>query len=475
MFGPVEAEFVDGDFILPPTSLTVSVAGTDVSAFVVSYNVSASRGGGVTGHVVLKDYHSSLLAKAVGTWNTSNNNVYAHNMTASRTITISATQGSVTTQYPTFIFSDPDWDNDGTVTINFSDMTPLIDIDNQDIGDYVRSAGDDKKFSDVLSDINGLVTPSIVSQVSDYDIGTFRGNGINIKSALEDLLSVRQGYLFWSGSTLQLKALPSTPSASRHIIDRRHIPDNGLRFQPDTGSLRTYFRYFKDVPVENVLGEASCTGRMGEESPCVGRVVQVGFNRPARNVRIIAKAFKGSIEDGVFYTEGGAPLGSSPAGQYVAVPPNWTEASYWIGTYVPDFVLGGAMYAPSWSVTAYGGPDPSMMIPTDVEDWEVEETVAEAQAKYGKRPEYKDIESQLIRNQATASEMLLAIELEVLWSINKYNLTTPFLIREREGEFINVTHYRHGLNSKTCLINGWSHSFSYESGWSNSYDLASKL
>ena len=71
--------------------------------------------------------------------------------------------------------------------------------------------------------------------------------------------------------------------------------------------------------------------------------------------------------------------------------------------------------------------------------------------------------------------MLAAMEREIEWGIDKASLNTPFLFSEREGQFLNVTSYQHGMNNETCLINSFSHTYSRENGWSNSYELAMKL
>lgn len=82
------------------------------------------------------------------------------------------------------------------------------------------------------------------------------------------------------------------------------------------------------------------------ESQCVGRVVQINFNRPTKHAIVrVVNVNKGTIEDGVFYDEAGDPLPS----------PDWfhfygpAEATSWLGTYYPDFEVGPEVaYVPSW-------------------------------------------------------------------------------------------------------------------------------
>ena len=467
-FGPIDTEFDTYDYILPATSLSVTLFSTDISDFVTSYTCSASRGNGLSGSITIKD-RDSFIADLVGSWGPANSNIRSHSMNTARTLSITAAQGGTTTNYPTLIPGDPEWDNEGTLTLPFTDVLPLIEKEDQDLGDYVSLEGDTATSHTIIATAAGLVGLTISPGFPSYDIEVFRGNNINVKSALEEIMSVTQAYFRCEGSTINLKVLPISPgSPSRHLEDRRHIPEGGMSMSKDTSNLRTYFKYFKDKTLDSVLGEASCTGKMLEESQCVGRVVQVSFNRPVSYAKIQVSAHKGDIQDGVFYSDSDTPLTSTPTFVYygTAVDP---KAAYWVGTYVPLFTMTEA-YVPSWTVKAIGGP------PADAEEtWDLTEVIGAAESLYGRRPEYKSLESQLIKSEGVASNMMAAIGREVSWGINKLSLSTPFLCSEREGDYLRVTHHKLRLTSETCLVNGFNHSFSYEDGWGNSYDLTTIL
>lgn len=453
------------DCILPETAISFSYQATNLSEYVTDVSISASRGQALTGSVTLKD-RTGFLAAFVSQFNQTDNDYRSHNMTDTRTVSLTLGQGSNAVDYPTLIPGDPQWDNDATLTWSFSDKTPIIDLDNQTIGDYLFTEGDDETSHTIIDDIETAIGETITPGFSAYDIGTFRANETNVLSALDELQSARQAYRKWEDGVLTLEKLAEA-SPVMHIIDRFHIPrEGGLTGTKDTSGLRTYFKFFRDVPQASALGEAQCTGLLGTESQCVGRVVEITFDRPTMHAHIIHTETNGSIEDGVFYDASNAPL-PNVGGWFDFFGSIGFEAVKWIGTYVPDFVLGTDMYIPSWRVKAVGGPISS----GEFGNFESETTLTTLEALYGHRPEYKNLETELLRDEASADAMLNAIALEAMWSVDKWNLSTPFLIPGREGDFCSVTHAKHGLNMELCLIHSFSHSYGLGRGWSNSYEL----
>lgn len=455
------------DLILPVTTIEFIYEGTDLTKFVKEVRISGGRGAPVRGTVVLKDYDTDTLATLASQFNQTHSAYRAHNMTDSRKLSLTLTQGENSVAYPDLIPDDPSWDNDATLTWSFTDMTPIANKDNQNIGDYLYSEGDDVTSHDVIDDIAAHAGVAIVPEFSPFNIGTFRANETNILSALDELKTVKQAYNKWESDTLHLNTLDEQ-SPVWHIVDRLHIPDGGMTVALDSNNIRTRFNFFRDKPLASVLGRANCTGKLGEESPCVGRVVQVNFNRPTKHaiITIISTQF-GEIGEGVFYDEAGDPL-PSPDELHFYGP---DEAVMWLGTYTPLFSLGTDMYVPSWDVIATGG---ALTTPEDV-SFTVSKILTELETIYGSRPEYKDLETELVRDEETAQAMLDAIALEILWSIRKFNLNTPFLIPGREGDFVGVTHGKHGLVDEDCLIQTWDHSYSEENGWNNSYELRAKI
>lgn len=463
------------DCILPQTEFHVSFLGSTGSLddYIQEINISASRGVPISGSIKLKD-NFGYIAEDISSFNIDNPDYRAHGMNSERTLNIELTQGVVTRSFTHLIPGDPSWDGFGTTTLTFTDMTPLIDKDNQSLPNIVYQEGDtDETSHTVIADISGLAGKNIVPEFSPYEINTFRMNNTNLLSALDELQAPRQAYRKWDGDVLKLETL-SVGGSQFSIIDRKHIPENGITFTKDTSNLRTYFKYFRNIPQESVLGSPrECTGQLGEESPCVGRVVKLTFNRPARWARVFTEAYRGSIEDGVFYDESENPIsviggGSGGVTEYMSGPLD-PKAASWLGTYVPEFILGAdEKYVPSWRVWAIGGDFEGENVP---EGFDVDNTITDIEAIYGARPEYRDLASELLLNEVDAVSMLEAIELEIKWSINKISLNTPFLFPAEEGEFVTITHYRHELDSELCLVNGWSYTYSTESGWSNSYDL----
>lgn len=454
--------------ILPETEINFIYDETDLSEFVTEISISGSRGQVVSGTVVLKD-RTGYLARFVSNFNQTHSDYRSHNMSDSRLIDVILTQGTNSVTYPDLIPGDPQWDNDATLTWSFTDFTPIIDLDNQTIGDYLFTEGDDVSSHDVIDDIEAAVDQTITPDFSPFEIGTFRANETNILSAIDELGQVRQAYRKWVGSVLHLEVLTETTPVW-DVIDRFHIPRGGMSLSYDTSALKTYFKFFRDQPLASVLGEASCTGHLLEESQCVGRVVEIVFNRPTRHAHIVHKETNGTIEDGVFYDADNEPL-PNVGGWYDFFGSLGFEAVKWTATYIPDFIVGTDAFVPSWSVKATGGPIAS----EESGDFEVTKIISAVEAIYGRRPEYKNLETELLRNPEAAQAMLDAIANEVMWSVKKINLSTPFLIPGREGQFVNMTHAKHGLDTEPCLINSWNHNFSLEDGWNNSYELRMSL
>ena len=465
-FGPIESTFAVDDFIIPETTLSVVLGGSNLSEYVLEYSCSGSRGGGISGYVKLKD-RDDFIAKLVSQFSFSSSSMKGHNMTDGVVLYLSVSQGSSNTEYPHLLPGDPEWDGDGTVTFNFTDKSPIVDLENQNVGDY---AYDGPSFSvtahDIISDAATLTGEAINPTFPDFRIQTYRANETSIASVLEDMCSVYQAYRKWDGATLTLERLNEGKSSRGHIIDRKHILEGSFSAGKFSSRVKTFFKHIKDNPLGSVLGEASCTGKLGTQSQCVGRVVSINFNRPVERAWIQWEAFRGDIQDGVFFDEGDTPLNMTPSFVIVNADP---PAVRWLGTYVPAFVMN-EMYVPGWNARAFTTPDN-----TDLDDWILEKAVTIAESLYGRRPEYKNLESQLLRDESAASAMLDAIALEVSWGINEFRLSTPWLFEGREGDFLNVTHTKSGISNVKCIINDWSHSFSYENGWNNTYTLGGKI
>lgn len=458
------------DCILPQAEITFLYNSTNLSQYVTDVKISGSRGAAVTGSVTLKD-RTGYLADFVSDFNQTHSAYRSHNMTDTRTVSLTLKQGSRFITYPNLIPGAPNWDNEATLTWEFSDYTPLLDVDNQNIGEYLYFEGTDASAYDAIGDISTAAGKTITPDFSDYDLGSFRANETNYYSALDELQQPRQAYRKWVADVLHLETLTESGSVM-HIVDRLHIPrEGGLTGGIDDSRLRTYFKFTRDKPLATSLGENQCTGNIGEESQCVGRVVQIQFNRPTIHARIhILSVNRGSIEDGVFYDAADNPL-SGIDDWFIYYGTSSALASYWVGTYYPEFIVGTDMYAPGWRVRATGGT----IVPEASGDFTIQNTLTALEAIYGHRPEYKDMETELLRDPATATAMLEAIETEINWSLRVWNLNTPILVPGREGEMLTLTHKKHGFTAEPMLINSFSHSYSIASGFSNSYELRAEV
>lgn len=456
LFLPVDSSYEAADAILPATTASLWFDGSDLSQYYLGHDMGASRGQAVTGSIRLKD-RSGNLAAIVSRFRQSLENYRAHNMTADKTISLTVTQGGVSTEYPTLLPGSPSWDNEGTLTWPVTDLSPLINKDNQNADDILWDEGDDESVNDIIATLAALAGVAISNRSADWDVRTWRMAGENVLSKIDDLCRATQSYRKWEGSTLYLEALNETKPSRWHAVDRFHIPS--LTPREDADGIRTRFKAFRLAPQPQRLTEPV-------QGNGVGRVVEITFP-PTNGVRIITNARHGTIEDGVFYDEDEEPIVGW-------VPGPMTEcvgqvAVRWLGTYVPSF--GDVEYQPWWIVYAEGGSYNA----NEVEGFDFSAIAGTAEAIFGSRPDFSNLETELIRDPETFDSLLDAIVLEVDWSARTFGMTTPYLAPAREGDFLTVTHFRSGLSAEKMLVHGWNHSFSWENGWNNTYDLRAKL
>lgn len=457
-----DSSYSPSDCIVPRTQVNLIVGGQDLSDYYVGYDMAGNRGQQGGGTIRLKD-HDGKLVKKVSQFRQSVASIRGHNQTADRTISLTRTQGSASTNYPTLLPGVPTWDNEGGLSWAVTDLTPLLNKDNQSATDVVWDEGgpeDDKMATDIVQVLAAKAGVTINHTAPDWAVRTWRMTQENLLSKIDDLCRVTQSYRRWNGSNLVLERLNEAASSVFHARDRFHIVN--LTGTKDDNGLRTFFRCFRLRSQPQALAEP----RQGDT---VGRVVEITFP-DSQFVRIKTKCAHGSIGEGVFYHDD-QEVNNFPGPQDTFYGGANQTANRWVGTYTPTF--GDVAYQPWWWVAAEGGNYNSN--DTMVEGFELDKAITTLETAFGRRPEFSNLATELIREPDTFEAMLDAIELEALWSIRRFSLTTPFLLGgAREGNFINVTHAAHGLSNEKCLVNGYRHSHSWESGTNDSYDLRAK-
>lgn len=463
VLAPADSTYNATDCILPKTEVELIVGGTDLSAYYLGYDFGGSRGQQASGNIKLLDRNGGVKAK-LSQFSPANSNIRSHNQTAARTISLTVSQGSATTNYPTLLPGAPSWDDDGTLSWAVTDLTPLLNKDNQSAEDVVwdeGGPGDDKSAADIIATLATMAGVPISHSAPNWDVRTWRMTQENLLSKIDDICRVTQSYRKWNGSSLVLERLNESLSSTFSAVDRFHI--ESLRGSLDDSGLRTFFK-------ANRLRSQPQTLTEPRQGDTVGRVVEITFP-PSQCVRIKTQCTHGTIGEGVFY-EGDEVRnnGASPQTEFYGNPSRLADR--WVGTYTPEF--GDVAYKPWWWVSATGGVYNAA--DTMIEGFEMEKAVTAAESLFGRRPEFSNLATELIRDPETFQAMLDAIALEVLWSLRRWSMSTPFLCGGvREGQFMNVTHAGQRLTNQKCLVNGWRHSHSWESGWNNSFDLRSKL
>lgn len=442
------------DCIVPAASVQLKYNGSDYSQYYKGYNLSCGgRGQTVSGSIEIVDYDGHICEE-LSQFNESNSNMRAHNQSGTRYWEVIPKQAGKGPKYPHLLPGDPEWDGHCTTRIAVSDFTPLISKDNQSLPDVNYDEGDREYCHDLVADLCALAGVNHQTLFPNFMVRNFRFSGQNVISGLDSLTALSQAYRKWEGGNLVLDRL-RVKSAITRLEDRFHIPDGSFSHGTDTAGLKTFFKAFRLQPMPTALSQP-ITGET------VGRVCEVRFQEPVTYAIIWAQARYGSIEDGVFYDEDDNPVGQG----FAFFGSAHRKAAYWKGTYVPVFARTYS-YNPWWWIKAMGGVPPSAA----GGDFSVVKALSSVEAIYGRREEYTNLTSEILLTSATATAMLEAIATEVMWSIRKFSISgTPFLAPAREGDFIRVKYYRRGID-EDLLLDNWSHSHSWESGYSCSYGL----
>lgn len=442
---------------MPKTSLRLRLNGVDYSSKLKGFSLSGGRGQPVSGTLELVDYSGHLVSE-VSALGEENSNMRAHNQTPSRYYTLDAKQAGRGPTYPWLLPGDPEWD--GSITrIPVTDFDPLIELENQSIDDHLYDEGDRKTAIDLLKELVAKASGIQCSpEFADYKVRDFRFANGNLVNGMNDLLQIRQAYRMWEGGLLKFRAFMKKAPVC-YLQDRFHVPIGGWKHGTDVAGVKTYFKCFRLATMPSALG-----GPISGKD--VGRVVTINFAQPTKYAVIWSRSQFGTVEDGVFFDENDTPLNTNPSFRYIGTD---KEAVKWVGTYRPVFSRRG-IPAYFWWVQAMGGANPD----SGGGAFEVEKAVSAIEALYGRREEYSALSSEILLDEETAEAYLNAIAVESEWSVRPFDLSTPVLIPGREGDFVHCTHYKTGI-AESLLLKNWSHSFAWDQGWSNTYQLAGKI
>ncbi len=451
--------------LLEAPTISLNFPGINVDR-VTAFSISETRGSSCTGSVSFRDKEGGThKSDTVGVYGFRSNPVQPHNMTPSRSIRLSVSQKGVNSRYPNFIPEDPNWDEDGTISLAVSDYGRLLNLDNQTLPNIIAEEGDKSTANQEIVKLGRLAGVTINPKVRNFGLRNWRFNNQNVAQGLSQLMQVTQGFTVFQGSTCEIKSLANIPAPKWRLRDRLHLESVTGRI--DTSNLRNFFRAFRAESQTVPLGDPiSCVG-----GQCVGRVVNFSFAQPTNFAIMLWHSRNTSIVDGVFFDENDVPLNMTPSNVFNG---GNRKAVRWEATCKPAFRrYAQGKYIPEWRVYALGGGAPPSDL--DTSEFTYEQEVSNLVSRYGLRPETADLQSDLIKDNATLTFMLQAILKEVEWSLLKVNVSTPFLIPVRIGETIALTDKILGISGEVFLVNSWTHSWSEETGFNTDLELWGKL
>lgn len=435
---------------IPPVTHQLIAGGNDLSDYLVGWDWSNGRRTQGSGSMQLRAYNAkgeeevpSRLGPEGGSLSAL---FHAHNMTAGNAITMTVTAKGRPYTYPTLLPGDPEWD-DGLLTWNFTDLTPLLMVENQSRDDIVAEEGDLVTAHQEMKAIGAAYGVKVVCNFPDYHIRVFRMNEGSPKRWLDALAAPYRAVSRWEGSTLIYEALSFPGNPEYHLRDRFKIEN--MSYRENTANLRTSWQSFRLEPLPGQVGETRCVG-----NECVGRTVNVQFVTPTNSVFMVATAIQGKIVDGVFFDENDNPLNANPSHTYRGIKP----AVRWEATYQANVTK--AAYTPEYDVRAVGGA--SIMHPAFPIDDEFQAVLQSATLEnwYGSRPEYRNLEDGKIPSAAVNNAMLAAIKLEMETGIVGARWGTPWFIPWIEpNHTLHITDFTYRQAKSAWLTSQVDHSF----------------
>lgn len=445
------------ELIFPDHTFSVTLAGATVTSSVKSFSISGSRGQAMTGSIVLLDY-TGMVAELVNQYRTT----LPHNRSTGPEIVFSITVGGVSPTYPTFVVTGISGETE--ITLSFSDKTPYVDLDYQSIADILADAGDIATGTSVMALLAALVAVGGVTvsyPSGGWNVRTFRMNDENVMSKMDELAAVTRSYRRWEGNTLIYEELGDNADSST-FTDRYHILEGSFSMNYSMDGVKTYFEAERLAPQPALIASPfRCVGNQ-----CIGRTVNISFSRPASNVKMeVVSVENGAIVEGVFFDAAGDPLNVVPADTWIH---GVNKAHRWEATYEPT--IGTFEYEPQYLIHATGRNSAI----TEAGNFNVNAAVAALETKFGRRPEFGNLATELILDEATMQTMLDNLAIETKWSAKKYNFSSPFVSAGLCGSSVLLTNYRAGVSGESTILEDFTHSWSAEDGWDCNYSVLSQ-
>lgn len=293
--------------------LQVTIGGSDVSAYVVSFTFRETLGQKATATLVLCDKDSNNLVVRPGRFGPGGgaNELHPHNMSTTTTVSVIIDTCGVLSEYPTWLIADVNWGPDGLCTVELEDFHALLEPDGINMDDILAEAGDRVTAREAIAEMATAVSLSSTISFTDYDINELRrSQGSRLKWIL-DLCRPYQAFTQFRGSRLYVEA-PRYSGSDWELTDYLNLTN--ISFRETTSGHKNRFRASRLQPgVNRIVGEArgDSYGRNGQTTAEI---------TPSSRV---LQCYKKILEKGVLtnftaFDEANQPVSTSADGNFVA-------------------------------------------------------------------------------------------------------------------------------------------------------------
>lgn len=315
--------------------LQVTIGGSDVSAYVVSFTFRETLGQKATATLVLCDKDSNNLVVRPGRFGPGGgaNELHPHNMSTTTTVSVIIDTCGVLSEYPTWLIADVNWGPDGICTVELEDFHALLEPDGINMDDILAEAGDRVTAREAIAEMATAVGLSSTISFTDYDINELRrSQGSRLKWIL-DLCRPYQAFTQFRGSRLYVEA-PRYSGSDWELTDYLNLTN--ISFRETTSGHKNRFRASRLQPgVNRIVGEARGDryGRNGQTT--------ADIDPPSRVLQCyIAKIEKGTLGTFVGFDAADNPVATSDTGHFVsAFPIARVEFTFFPASFATDLSI----------------------------------------------------------------------------------------------------------------------------------------
>lgn len=343
--------------------------------------------------------------------------LYAHNFTKRTTLKVRVKYGYDQTGYsewnsPTYLPEEPTFDGE-TLEWAAGDLLGLLEQENRTMADINANVNQGQTAHSALAQI--LSTYGISSYVFNFPNFLIRmmrrSNGVP-RDWVDEICNIYQCKINFSGDTCYIA--PATPpnlgNAKWTLVADQHLEVGSFSAYKDLSEYRNRFTVSRLSPDGGIIGETECIGPQ-----CVGRTVNITLDEEVNSLNVQSQAASGVITDFVYFDKFNNPvlpdevyaLGPSGPTYIGPTPVKRIEATYAAtsgvgGPNIYEYNIGQLNtiqlpYVPRYSIQVYG-KNPGQAGLDATYNFTVQDT--DGITAFGLRPEYANIENELIPNSS---------------------------------------------------------------------------